>query len=235
MGTGGCAGDTPIGATRDRGGEGPGGAPCAASDSDAGVDTTESDSRLSRRLCAPDSGTRRAWTAARTRTRRGLGGAGAIAAAHVEHDDRPMTIVDVAAAVRRWIEAQTFVPGPPGHGVQLLDDQAARYGEFDRIALVGLIEGEWPERPRRNIFYPPSLLAALGWPTERDRRGAGGGQVSGAGRVGMRACVGLDGHAGRRGARRTVDHRRRHRDGRGWRWLRAPARGGFSHPWMTRS
>src|SRR4029079_1541728 len=49
---------------------------------------------------------------------------------------------------------------------------AARYGEFDDLNLVGLIEGEWPERPKRNIFYPPSLLASLGWPTEKDRRAA---------------------------------------------------------------
>src|SRR5207247_537484 len=25
---------------------------------------------------------------------------------------------------------------------------------------------------RRNIFYPPSLLASLGWPSEKDRRAA---------------------------------------------------------------
>src|SRR5207237_3553876 len=30
----------------------------------------------------------------------------------------------------------------------------------------------WPDRPRRNIFYPPTLLAALGWPSEKDRRSA---------------------------------------------------------------
>jgi ATP-dependent helicase/nuclease subunit B len=95
-----------------------------------------------------------------------------LAAAHAEHDDRPMTIVEAASAVHRWIEEQTFLPDPSGHGVQLLDDQAARFGEFDRIAIVGLIEGEWPDRPQRNIFYPPALLAALGWPTEQDRRGA---------------------------------------------------------------
>ena len=40
------------------------------------------------------------------------------------------------------------------------------------MVLVGLIEGEWPDRPKRNIFYPASLLASLGWPTEKDRRAA---------------------------------------------------------------
>src|SRR4029079_15261685 len=49
---------------------------------------------------------------------------------------------------------------------------AARYGEFDDLTLVGLIEGEWPDRPSRNIVYPTSLLASLGWPTEKDRRAA---------------------------------------------------------------
>jgi len=56
--------------------------------------------------------------------------------------------------------------------VQLVDDQAARYGDFDDMTIVGLVDGEWPERPRRNIFYTSSLLAALGWPPEADRRGA---------------------------------------------------------------
>src|SRR5205823_15079842 len=29
-----------------------------------------------------------------------------------------------------------------------------------------------PEKPRRNIFYPPALLKSLGWPSEKDRRAA---------------------------------------------------------------
>ena len=78
----------------------------------------------------------------------------ALAGAHAAHDDAPIDIAEMAASVRRWIEEQTFVPDSDGTGVQLVDDQAARYGEFDEIALVGLIEGEWPERPKRNIFYP---------------------------------------------------------------------------------
>jgi RecB family exonuclease len=39
-----------------------------------------------------------------------------------------------------------------------------------------LIENEWPERPRRNIFYAPSLLKALGWPSEKDRRAGADGR-----------------------------------------------------------
>ena len=64
------------------------------------------------------------------------------------------------------------MPGSASSGVRLLDDQAARYGSYDDITIVGLIESEWPERPRRNIFYPPNLLRTLNWPSEKDRRGA---------------------------------------------------------------
>ena len=96
----------------------------------------------------------------------------ALAAAHAAHDDPPIDITEMAASVRRWIEEHTFVPDSGTAGVQFVDDQAARYGEFDEMTLVGLIEGEWPDRPKRNIFYPASLLASLGWPTEKDRRGA---------------------------------------------------------------
>jgi RecB family exonuclease len=96
----------------------------------------------------------------------------ALTAAHSAHDDPPMAIAELAASIRRWIEERTLVPDSGSTGVQFADDQAARYGDFDEIAVVGLIEGEWPEHPKRNIFYPASLLASLGWPTEKDRRGA---------------------------------------------------------------
>ena len=97
---------------------------------------------------------------------------GGLAAAHASYHDPTWTMADLAAAVRRWIGEETFVPESSGTGVHLLDDQAARYGDFDDLALVGLIENEWPERPHRNIFYGSALLKALGWPSEKDRRGA---------------------------------------------------------------
>ena len=96
----------------------------------------------------------------------------ALLAAHAAHDDPPIAIAQMAASVRRWIEEHTLVPDSGSTGVQFVDDQAVRYGDFDEITVVGLIEGEWPERPKRNIFYPASLLASLGWPTEKDRRRA---------------------------------------------------------------
>ena len=97
-----------------------------------------------------------------------------LAAGHAAHDDPAWTIDEVGIAVRRWIEDQTFVPAPEdGSGVHLLDDQAVRYGDFDDVAIVGVVDQDWPERPRRNIFYPPALLKSLGWPSEKDRRAAG--------------------------------------------------------------
>jgi RecB family exonuclease len=98
----------------------------------------------------------------------------ALAAVQAAHDDAAWTIDELGIAVRRWLGEQTFAVDPDvsGGGVNLVDDQAARYGDFDDVAIVGVVEADWPERPRRNIFYPPALLKALGWPPEKDRRGA---------------------------------------------------------------
>ncbi|HKY21675.1 MAG TPA: PD-(D/E)XK nuclease family protein [Vicinamibacterales bacterium] len=87
--------------------------------------------------------------------------------AHEHLDDSPAPISAVVAMIRRWIEGQTFSPRAGTTGVQLLDAQAARYGEFDEVFLVGLIEGEWPQRSTKNIFYPSSLLRELDWPDSR--------------------------------------------------------------------
>ena len=94
----------------------------------------------------------------------------AMASVHAAHDDPDWTIDDLALAVRRAVEDQTFEPDSAAAGVHLLDDRAARYGDFDDVAIVGVVETDWPERPRRNIFYPPALLKSLGWPSEKDRR-----------------------------------------------------------------
>jgi len=87
--------------------------------------------------------------------------------AHEQFDDGPVPLVETAAIIRRWIEGQTFSPRTGTGGVQILDDQAARYGQFDELFLVGLIEGEWPRRSTRNIFYPQSLLKRFDWPDTR--------------------------------------------------------------------
>src|SRR5262249_55474342 len=43
------------------------------------------------------------------------------------------------------------------------------FGEFDHVHLVGLVETDWPERSRRNIFYTTGMLKALGFPQETDQ------------------------------------------------------------------
>jgi RecB family exonuclease len=95
-----------------------------------------------------------------------------LASAYTHHGDREVAFDTLAPELRRWIEEATFAPDVGGMGLHLLDAQAARFGDFDELTLVGLIEGEWPERPRRNIFYATGVLASLGWPSERDRRSA---------------------------------------------------------------
>lgn len=87
--------------------------------------------------------------------------------AHLQLDDSPVALVELAAMIRRWIEGQTFAPRTGTTGVQVIDAQAARYGEFDEMFLVGLIEGEWPERSAKSIFYPQWLLGQLDWPDSR--------------------------------------------------------------------
>ena len=110
------------------------------------------------------------------RARKAVGDAlRALEAASVMYDDPVWTIDELAAAVRRSIEDQTFeveTSGLRSIGVVFLDDKAARYRDFDDLTIVGVVEHDWPERPRRNIFYPSQLLKALGWPSEKDRRAA---------------------------------------------------------------
>ena len=75
----------------------------------------------------------------------------------------------VAAVIRRWIEAHTFAPRTGENGVHLVDAGSARFGDFEGVQLAGLVDGEWPDTPHRNIFYPPALLRELGWPAESER------------------------------------------------------------------
>ena len=75
----------------------------------------------------------------------------------------------VAAMVRRHIEVQTFAPRSGECGVHLVDADSAPFGEFDYVQLAGLVDGEWPEKPHRNIFYSPAILRDLGWPADSDR------------------------------------------------------------------
>jgi RecB family exonuclease len=92
-----------------------------------------------------------------------------LADASTRHDDRPRPPDALAAMIRAAIERQTFAAAGHGAGVSLVDASTARFGEFDHVHLVGLVETEWPDRPRRNIFYGAGLLKSLGWPQEPDQ------------------------------------------------------------------
>jgi RecB family exonuclease len=96
--------------------------------------------------------------------------------AYERHD--PTARGDVAtlsSAVRRWLGTQTFAAQTGEPGLQIVDAQSARYADLDDVQIVGLVSGEWPERPRRNVLYPSSLLAlleplpAVADPYQRDR------------------------------------------------------------------
>ena len=91
---------------------------------------------------------------------------------HARHDAGRLSIAELSGAVRRWIEGQTFSPRLGTSGVTLLDAAAAPYADLDEIRIVGLSEADWPERSSRSIFYPHSLLAQLGWPSDQDRLSA---------------------------------------------------------------
>lgn len=85
-----------------------------------------------------------------------------LAGAYRRHDPGAVgTVTAVSSAVRRWLGAQTFDARTSCSGLRIIDAQAARFADVDDVQIVGLVEGEWPERPRRNIFYPRALIAQL--------------------------------------------------------------------------
>jgi RecB family exonuclease len=92
--------------------------------------------------------------------------------AYARFDDEPMPADALAALVRRGLEVRTFAPRSGDHGVHILDADAARFGQFAHVHLAGLVEGEWPEPPEREIFYSPAVLRDLGWPPDSQRTDA---------------------------------------------------------------
>lgn len=93
-----------------------------------------------------------------------------LASAFGRHDDAPRATETLTALIHHAIEGRTFAPERGARaGVRLVDAEAARFGDFEQVFLVGLVETDWTERPRRNVFFPASLLAALGWPPDRAR------------------------------------------------------------------
>jgi RecB family exonuclease len=101
--------------------------------------------------------------------------------AYARFDPTPTSVETLVPVVRRGVEERTFTVltegestgdlrgYPDNGGVHVVDADSARFGDFDVVQLAGLVEGEWPEAPRRNIFYPPVLLRELGWPSEAQR------------------------------------------------------------------
>jgi len=89
--------------------------------------------------------------------------------AYGRFDSSVVPFDEVAAMVRRAIDAHTLASHSGDSGVHLVDAESAPFGEFDAVQLAGLVDGEWPDRPRRNIFYSPAILRDLGWPAEADR------------------------------------------------------------------
>lgn len=102
-----------------------------------------------------------------------LGALSSLAAAHQRYDDRPTPLAELVAAVRRWIESQTFAPRTGTDGVLLLDAAAARFADLDAARILGLVESDWPEPATGSIFYPASLLREIGWTPDSDRAAAG--------------------------------------------------------------
>lgn len=108
-------------------------------------------------------GSRRGHHERRSRARAAvLASLDALSASYRRHfPDASGTVAELSGAVRRRLGVQTFALGSPQAGVRIVDMHAARFADLDTVHIVGLVEGEWPERPRRNIFYPRSLLAQL--------------------------------------------------------------------------
>lgn len=92
-----------------------------------------------------------------------------LAAACQRFDDRARHPEALTALIHHAVEARTFTPRRGAPGVHLVDAVAARFGEFDQVHVVGLVETDWPERMKRGIFYSATLLKALGWPQESDQ------------------------------------------------------------------
>jgi RecB family exonuclease len=98
-----------------------------------------------------------------------LGVLDGLAQAYARHDDRPRGVDAITAAILHAVETRTFSPRRGQGGVHLVDAVAARFGDFDHVHLVGLVETDWPERPRRSVFYTSGLLKSLSWPQETDQ------------------------------------------------------------------
>jgi RecB family exonuclease len=92
-----------------------------------------------------------------------------LADAFSRHDDHPREPDALAAIIHHAVEARTFSPRHGDGGVHLVDRVAAKFGVFADCHLVGLVETDWSDRPRRNVLYSTGLLKSLGWPQDTDQ------------------------------------------------------------------
>ena len=113
------------------------------------------------------------WYARHLRARAAvIAGLDALRDAHARHDDEMVPFPELAAAIRRWIESQTFAPRTGTAGLLLVDAAAAPFADVDDVRIVGLVDGDWPELTSKSIFFPAKLLEGLGWPAQNDRSSA---------------------------------------------------------------
>jgi RecB family exonuclease len=108
---------------------------------------------------------RERWERARAAV---LGAIDDLALALACHDDEAFDADALTSLLHHALEVHTFAPRRGRAGVHLIDAVAARFGEFDHVHLVGLVETDWPERSRRSIFFTSPLLTTLGWPQESE-------------------------------------------------------------------
>lgn len=99
----------------------------------------------------------------RARARAAVAGAlDGLTDAYRRHDPAASgSVTELSSAVRRWIGAHTFASDPMSGGIRIIDAQAAPFADVDDVQIMGLVEGEWPEPVRRNVFYPRGLMALL--------------------------------------------------------------------------
>src|SRR5690606_37668364 len=95
-----------------------------------------------------------------------LGTVAALRDAYARFDTEPVAFDEVAALIRRWLDGQTFAPPGDETGLHIVDAASAPFGSFEHVHLAGLVDGEWPQRRRRSIFYSAGVLRDLGWPAD---------------------------------------------------------------------
>ena len=61
--------------------------------------------------------------------------------------------------IRRLLSHRTVARGDGGRGVHLIAASDAPFGDYDFIALLGMVDADWPGPRPGNIFFPNHLLA----------------------------------------------------------------------------